>query len=71
MNTHAEDSLKESSFEVVTEMRDPLAVLLLSTDILRQYGHKLDRESLRHQHAEMHKAAAELKQALTPDSGAE
>ena len=64
MNTHSEDNLKQSSFEVVTEMRDPLAVLLLSIDILRQYGHKLDKEALHHQREAMHKAAIELKAAL-------
>jgi len=66
MDTHFEDNLKHSSFEVVTEMRDPLAVLLLSTDILRRYGHKLDKDSLRDQLSSMHKAAAELKAALKP-----
>lgn len=62
------DTLAESSFPIEAAMRDPLSILLLGTDILRQYGERLDIQSLREQRDHMHQAAKELVAVLSTQS---
>jgi hypothetical protein len=47
-------------------VRESLAILLLSTDILRQYGVQLEREELREQWQGMHQAAVKLSGLMRP-----
>jgi hypothetical protein len=48
-----------------TAARGPLAVLLLSTDILREYGGRLTPGMLREQREVMHQAALQLSGVLS------
>lgn len=47
-------------------VREPLAVLLLGTDILRAHSGRLTHELLREQRDSMQRAASELEGALNP-----
>lgn len=47
-------------------LREPLAVLLLSTDILREHSGRLTAEMLSEQRESMHRAARQLAGALNP-----
>lgn len=69
MSSIRPDTLAHSSFPIEPEMRDPLAVLLLGTDILRRYGERLDREVLRDQRAAMQQAAQELITVMSSQPG--
>ena len=48
-------------------VREPLAVLLLGTDILRTHSDRLSSELLREQRESMQRAASELADALNPN----
>ena len=48
-------------------VRDPLAVLLLSTDILRQHGDQLSASDLLEQRNAMQVAAAQLSSLMSAD----
>jgi len=52
-----------------TAARGPLAVLLLSTDILREYGGRLTPGMLKEQREAMHQAARQLSGALSGGAG--
>lgn len=57
------------SLSIDLATRDPLAVLLLSTDILREYGGRLSSSVLKEQLAAMHEAALELSLAMDQGLG--
>lgn len=48
-------------------LREPLAVLLLCTDILREYGGRLTYAELQEQREAMHHAAQQLAEAVRQD----
>jgi hypothetical protein len=52
------------ALSITMAARDPLAVLLLSTDILREHGNRLSAGMLREQREVMHHAALQLSQAM-------
>jgi hypothetical protein len=66
MNAHSTDSraCPEGVLTIDSATRDPLAVLLLSTDILREYGGRLSSGMLKEQREAMHLAAVQLTSAM-------
>jgi hypothetical protein len=54
----------EGVLTIDSATRDPLAVLLLSTDILREYGGRLSSGILKEQREAMHLAAVQLTSAM-------
>jgi hypothetical protein len=66
MNVNSTDSrvCPEGSLTIDSATRDPLAVLLLSTDILREYGGRLSNGMLKEQREAMHLAAVQLTSAM-------
>jgi len=66
MNANSIDSrvCPEGSLTIDSATRDPLAVLLLSTDILREYGGRLSSGMLKEQREAMHQAAEQLTSAM-------
>jgi len=55
----------EGVLTIDSATRDPLAVLLLSSDILREYGGRLSSGMLREQREAMHLAAVQLTSAMS------
>lgn len=53
------------SLKIDLATRDPLAVLLLSTEILREYGGRLSAGMLKEQREAMHGAALQLRSAMS------
>ena len=66
MNTAPLPKHPDSPLDIA--VREPLAVLLLGTDILRAHSGRLTHELLREQHESMQRAASELAGALNPQS---
>ena len=66
MNANSIDSrvCPKGSLTIDSATRDPLAVLLLSTDILREYGVRLSSGMLKEQREAMHLAALQLTSAM-------
>lgn len=66
MDANSTDSLScpDDSLKIDSATRDPLAVLLLSTDILREYGGRLSGGMLKEQREAMHLAAEQLTSAM-------
>jgi hypothetical protein len=66
MSANSTDSrvCPEGSLTIDSAARDPLAVLLLSTDILREYGGRLSGGMLKEQREAMHLAAVQLTSAM-------
>jgi hypothetical protein len=66
MSANSTDSrvCPEGSLTIDSAARDPLAVLLLSTDILREYGGRLSGGMLKEQREAMHLAAEQLTSAM-------